>query len=141
MRDFRVAIMAISDAAKKPLAMIRERIIAASNQMLSRTIFGHSYFTKAGRRTGGLSRVRDLNGAAQIGRDQNWPGGLDISGFTLIKASATGKGKAHPFQGVQGSMFQVQARDESLSGQLGSRDRAEGAALNIERGTAQAVCA
>src|ERR1043166_8602132 len=38
MRDLRVAIMAISDAAKKPFARIKTNMNAASNQTLSRFI-------------------------------------------------------------------------------------------------------
>src|SRR5947207_1895003 len=38
MRDFRVAIMAISEAAKKPFARIKPNMNAASNQTLSRFI-------------------------------------------------------------------------------------------------------
>jgi hypothetical protein len=93
MRDLRVAIIAISDAAKKPLARIRRKIIAASNQKLSKTIFGHSYSAKAGCLTGAFSRFRDLNGATSIGKGQRWPAGFDIGELDLIKASATEKGK------------------------------------------------
>jgi hypothetical protein len=76
------------------LARISRKIIAASNQKLSKTIFGYSYITKAGCLTGAFSRFRDLNGATSIGKGQCWPAGLDMSGFNLIKASAAEKGKA-----------------------------------------------
>jgi hypothetical protein len=64
--------------------MIKQAIIAPWNQKLSRIIFGHSYFAKAGVQTGALWRFRDMNLAAQIGKDERWPGGLDISGVCLI---------------------------------------------------------
>jgi hypothetical protein len=45
MRDLRVAIIAISDAAKKPLAKIKRNMNAASNQTCPRSIECVSYFS------------------------------------------------------------------------------------------------
>jgi hypothetical protein len=109
MRDFRVAIMAISEAAKNPLAMMSDRIVAASNQILSGSMTKILLSGEAGYRTGALAQFCDLVETAQIVKNPRWSGGLDIDGCMLLKLRL--REKASPLHyAVQGSMFKIQGK-------------------------------